>query len=316
MQKDKLIVVGSFVVDLATKTPKLPRRGETIFGGPFTMGPGGKGSNQCIAAKRAGADVVFLTKLGRDLFADVALEAYRAEGIDASYVFRDEILETGSALIMVENQTGENAIVVSSGACKAIQQAELDQIQPAMEHAKVLLTQFEINMDAVWHTLKMARAHNLITIVNPAPVQAVNDAIFEYIDIITPNETEAEALTGIPITDDESAGEAAGRLLEKGVKHVLITLGEKGVYYQDAQHHQMINGYTVPQVIDTTGAGDAFNGGFATAITEGMEMENAIIFGNAVGALSVTKNGTAPSMPYRIEIEAFMNKHIKKAVPE
>ncbi len=306
MKKNKLVVIGSFVVDLAAMTPKLPRRGETIFGGPFSMGPGGKGSNQCIAAKRAGADVIFLTKLGRDRFAEVALEAYEKEGIDTSCVFQDETLETGSALIMVEQLTGENAIVVSPGACNAIKLTEVDRIKPAMAEAKALLTQFEINMDAVWHALQLAKAQGLLTIVNPAPVQQVSNDIFSLIDVITPNETEAEALTGIPVTNRESAGKAADILLARGVKHILITLGEKGVYYQNAQYHQEIPGYAVQKVIDTTGAGDAFNGGFATAITEGKDMEAAIRFGNVAGALSVTKNGTAPAMPYRTEIEAFM----------
>jgi ribokinase len=308
MDNNKLVIMGSFVVDLAMKSPALPRRGETIFGGPLTMGPGGKGSNQCIAAKRAGADVCFLTKLGRDQFAEVALKAYADEGISCAHVYQDEAHETGSALIMVENGTGENAIVVSSGASTCITPGEVASLKPEMTEAGVFLTQFETNMDAVWQVLRMAKEMGLKTIVNPAPVQQVDHAIYQLIDIITPNETEAEVLTGVAIRNEADAAAAAEIFLSRGVQVALITLGEKGVFFHTSQDSKLIPGFTVETVVDTTGAGDAFNGGFATAIAEGMPLEEAVIFGNVVGALSVTKNGTAPAMPTREEIDRFLRQ--------
>ena len=314
MTPKKLMIIGSFVVDLAMKSPALPKRGETVFGGPFSMGPGGKGSNQCIAAKRAGADVIFLTKIGRDQFAQVALDAYAAEGIDTTFVYRDEVRETGCALIMVEDVTGENAIGVSSGACQKITAHEIESLVPVMEEARVMLTQFETNMDAVWMALQLAKKKGLMTIVNPAPVQVVADEIYQYIDVITPNETEAQTLTGIWIHDPKDAAKAADVLLAKGAKHVLITLGENGVYYRSAEEEELFKGFTVKKVIDTTGAGDAFNGGLASALTEGRSMKEAIVFANAAGALSVTKNGTAPAMPFRSEIDTFIHQSFNKNI--
>lgn len=309
MEEYNLVVLGSFVVDLMSRTPHLPRRGETVFGGPFKMGPGGKGSNQCIAARRAGANTVIITKLGRDLFADIALNAYRTEGISTDYVFQDDELKTGSALIMVEDESAENEIVVSPGACKNILPEEIEKTRKIIGKAKVFLTQLETNMEAVLNGLKLGKEYGLTTILNPAPVQDIPEELYQYIDIITPNETEAENLTGIEVSDLEGVKKAAEFFLSKGVEVVIITLGEKGVYLKTQDISKNIKGFSVKKVVDTTGAGDAFNGGFATALTEGKDLEEAIIFGNAVGALSVTKEGTAPAMPRRDEIEEFLEKN-------
>lgn len=308
----KVAVLGSFVVDLMSKTPHLPARGETVFGGPFRVGPGGKGSNQGVAAKRAGADVTMITKLGRDEFAEIALNSFRAEDMETEFIYQDDQHETGAALIMVEEGSAENAIVVSIGACNYLTAHEIEAAAKKIKNSQIFLTQLETNLEAVRAGIKVAKSYNVPVILNPAPVQPIADEVFPDIDYLTPNEVEAEILTGIKIRKIADAQKAAVHFLAKGVQNVIITLGKNGALIKNNSIEKHIPAYEIDNVVDTTGAGDAFNGGLATALAEGKSLEDAVCFGNAVGALSVTKIGTAPAMPYRDEIEDFMQAHRQK----
>ena len=301
----KIVVFGSFVVDLASRASHLPVPGETVIGSRFKMGPGGKGSNQGVAAKRAGADVVMVTKVGRDAFGSLALDNFRQEGFDTRYILTDEDVETGTALIMVDEKTGQNKILVVSGACSNITADDTKLIEPLLNEVDILLTQLETNMDATERVIKIAEREKLEIVLNPAPVQPVSDEIYRKIACVTPNEVEASILTGITVNNFKDASRAAGFFFDRGVKNVVITLGEQGVYVSDGKKEEFIPSYKV-EAVETTGAGDAFNGGFVTALAENKNVFEAALFGNAVGALSVTRPGTAPAMPYRHEIDGFM----------
>ncbi|MBI1362934.1 MAG: ribokinase [Proteobacteria bacterium] len=303
---NKVFVLGSFVVDLMCRTPHLPARGETVFGGPFKLGPGGKGSNQAVAAKRAGADVTFMTKLGQDEFGALAQKTFAAEGLPSKYIYTTPDAETGAALIMVEDGSAENMITVSVGACHHVSDAEVLAAEKDIAASKVFLTQFETNLSATFLGLSLAQKHSVTTILNPAPVQKVSREKLKGLDYITPNETEATHLSGIPVTDMESAAKAAQWFLDSGVGTVLLTMGEKGVLVMNRDMSTFVPAYDIGQPADTTGAGDAFNGGFACALAEGKELTEAVRFGCAVAAICVTRVGTAPAMPKRQEVEALM----------
>lgn len=309
MERPKITVLGSFVVDLMSRTPHLPARGETVFGGPFKLGPGGKGSNQGVAAHKSGADVTMVTKLGRDEFAQIALQSFKSVGMRTDYVFFDDKHETGAALILVEDGTAENEIVVSIGACNYITDEEVESVREEIKNSKVLLTQLETNLSAVYKAIDIANEYGVMVVLNTAPVQPIPQEIFKKVDILTPNETEASILSGIQVKDLEGAKKAAEYFVEKGVKSVVITLGANGVYVKSKEFEGHVPAFKVENVVDTTGAGDAFNGGFATALAEGKNIKEAAIFGNAVAGISVTRIGTAPSMPTREEVDEFLKKH-------
>lgn len=302
-----IVVFGSFVVDLTSRSAGLPVPGQTILGSWFKYGPGGKGSNQAVAAHRAGADVTLVTKLGRDLFADVALDFYRAEGMCADYILRDDERSTGVALILVDEQSAQNEIVVVPGACQNITPEDVARCRTLIEGASILLLQHEINADAQRAAIDIAHAAGVRIVLNPAPAMPVPDEVLAMIDIVTPNETEAQALTGIAVTDEAQAARAARVFLDKGVKNVVITMGALGVYVTDGRRGEMLPRLEV-KAIDTTGAGDAYNGGFVTALSEGRDLFEAARYGNATGALSVTKLGTAPAMPTREEIDRLVRE--------
>ena len=301
----KVFVLGSFVVDLMCRTPHLPTPGETVFAGPFKMGPGGKGSNQAIAAARAGAGVTFLTQLGEDLFAKLALDTFKAEGIPLTHIHQTAEHETGAALIMVEDGA-ENMITVSVGACNHLTQVMLDKAKADMSSADVFLTQMETNLDVMFAGLKLAKEHGLTTILNPAPVQDIDLASLRDVDIITPNETEASKLTGITVTCPKTAEEAADKLMAAGVKTVIITLGKQGALVCDGAQTTLVPAFDVGKPVDTTGAGDGFNGGFAAALAAGEDIISATKYGCAVAGLSVTRLGTAPAMPQQSEIQKLL----------
>jgi ribokinase len=303
VKKGKVTVLGSYVVDLMVRAPHLPVTGETVRGSMFKYGPGGKGSNQGIAAHRAGGQVCMITKVGNDIFAEAALENYRQEGMDLSYIYRSEVAGTGAALIMVDERTGANKIAVVPGAADCITSAEIERARPAIEQAGVFLTQLETNIDAVEQAVAMAFRAGVPVILNPAPVQPVSDAILSKVDIITPNETEASILTGIEVDSDEAALRAANALLQRGPKTVIVTLGERGSLIVTGEYSRRVPPFEV-RAIDSTGAGDAYNGGLATALSEGLTIESAARFASVTAGLSVTKLGTAPSMPFRNEIDA------------
>ena len=302
-----IVVFGSFVVDLTSRSEGLPVPGQTILGSWFKYGPGGKGSNQAVAAHRAGANVTLVTKLGPDVFANVALDFYKNEGMRTDYILRDEQLPTGAALILVDEITAQNEIVVVPGACQNITPDDVERCRGLIESASIILLQHEINPDAQRSAIEIAHAAGVRIVLNPAPAIPVPDDLLAKIDIVTPNETEAQALTGITVTCEEEARKAAQVFLEKGVKNAVITMGALGVYVNDGSRGEMLPRLEV-EAVDTTGAGDAFNGGFVTALSEGKDLFEAARWGNATGALSVTRLGTAPAMPSRAEIDKLVRR--------
>jgi ribokinase len=281
--------------------------GETILGQGFTIGPGGKGSNQAIAAGRAGGNVALITRVGRDAFAEIARRTWADARVDTSAVIEDTDHPTGAAFIFVSTGTGNNAIIVESGAAAKLSPADVRGAEPMIAGAKVFMTQFEQPMAAAVEGLKVARAHGVTTVLNPAPaVSGVDDAIYELCDYVTPNETEAAALTGLPVDNDEEALAAAGEFIRRGARNVLMTLGERGALLHGADGTHRVPAFQVGKVVDTTGAGDAFGGGFAAALSEGASPVEAMRFGCATAACSVQKPGAAASMPSRAEIDAML----------
>ncbi len=307
MVNKKICVMGSYVTDLTAYAQHLPIKGETILGTKFRTGSGGKGSNQAIAAKRAGGDVTLITKIGRDIFGSFALDNFKKEGLYSPYIFIDEDGETGAALIMVDYESN-NLILVVPGACNNISQIELESCASILKESHILLTQLEVNIEATKKIIEMAQKKGIITVLNPAPIQDIDDELFSKIDIITPNEVEASILSGMSISNSIDCKKAAEYFFKKGVKKVAITLGELGVYCNDGVKDMMIPAVKVHS-IDTTGAGDAFNGGFVVGLSEGKDFFQACIFGSFVATLSVTKYGTAIAMPKREEIDVFYNDH-------
>lgn len=302
----KVVVFGSFIVDMMGRAPHLPEPGETVKGTVFKMGAGGKGFNQGVAAHKAGADVVMVTKVGRDPFADVALTMMKELGMKTDQVLFSDTAKTGCALIMVDEKTSQNKIVVIPGACNIITEEEVASLEEVLDDADYLLTQLETNIPAVEQVVELAVRKGVKVILNTAPVQPVKDGLLEKVELITPNEIEAETLTGIKVDSEEAADRAAEWFFRKGVKKVLITLGERGVYINTGNKKGILPAYHV-DAVDTTGAGDAFNGGLLTALSEGKNLWEAACFANALAALSVQKIGAAPSMPTREEIDAFIS---------
>lgn len=301
----KISVFGSFVVDLASRANHLPKPAETVIGSSFALGPGGKGSNQGVAAHRSGADITMITKVGDDVFGKVALDFYKKEGMNTDLIFVDKEKETGTALIMVDEVTGQNQILVVSGACGNITDEDLEIARPTIEGSQILLTQLEVNLDATWKVIDMAHKAGVKVVLNTAPAQEVPDDVLRQVDLLTPNEVEASILSGVEVVTPDDARKAADVFQSKGVDEIVITLGEQGAYVRSGSKDIVIPRRTV-NAIDTTGAGDAFNGGLVTALSEGKDLFEAAEFANVVGALSVTKVGTAPAMPFRKEIDAFI----------
>ena len=309
----KVVVFGSYVTDLTGRTGRLPVPGETVKGSVFLMGPGGKGSNQAVAAHRAGADVTLVTKVGSDVFGTMAVDFYKKEGMDTSYVFVDEKKETGCALILVDETTAQNEIVVLSGACDNITPEDVESCRELIASADILLVQLEINFDALFQAVDIAWEAGVTIVLNTAPAAKLPDEFLRKIDIVTPNETEAKLLTGVTIETEEDARKAAAVFMEKGVKEVVITLGSMGAFAMNRERSELVGRLPV-EAIDTTGAGDAFNGGFVMALAEGKDLFTALRYGNVTGALSVTRRGTAPSMPDRKAIDELYEKHYGKII--
>jgi ribokinase len=304
MTNHRVIIMGSYVADVAFRIDRLPTWGETRMGESFQLGPGGKGSNQAVAAARAGANVTFISKLGRDPFGEIARTLYRAEGIDTQYVFSSPN-PTGAAAILIDAAKGENAIIVVPGACFELTPAEVDQATALIACSSIFVAQLELPLLTVEHGLRLAHTNGVPTILNPAPAATLPDSIYPLCDYLTPNETEATALTGVPVTDLASAEEAATVLLALGVRNVILTLGAQGALIKNRTLTRHIPALDAGPIIETTGAGDAFNGGLATALAEGMDLSEATQFASAVAGISVTRPGTAPSMPHRHEIDAI-----------
>ena len=303
----KIVILGVFVADTAYRAERAPRMGETILGNSFALGPGGKGSNQAVAAARLGADVAFVSKLGRDPFADMALKAWADAGVTPR-VTQSEESYTGAAYIFVEEATGNNAIIICPGVAATISAADIEREADAIRAAAIFVTQLEQPMDAALRALEIAKEAGVRTILNPAPANALPDGMLALCDYVTPNETEAEALTGVAIRSPDDARRAAEVFLSKGVGAAVITLGEMGALFHSAGQSEHVAAVDAGPVVETTGAGDAFNGGFATALARGDEPLEAVRFACATAGISVTRPGTAPSMPTLAEVEAVMKR--------
>ncbi len=300
-----IVILGVFVADTAYRADRPPRMGETILGNSFALGPGGKGSNQAVAAARAGGDVHFITKLGQDAFADMALSIWADAGVTPE-ITQHEDSYTGAAYIFIEEATGDNAIIICPGVARTISAEYIDSRDALIGGADIFMTQLEQPMDAALRALQIARKGGAKTILNPAPAADLPDGMLSYCDYLTPNETEAEALTGMPVGSVEEAREAAELLLAQGVGAVIMTLGENGALYHDATQSTHVPAISAGPVVETTGAGDAFNGGFAAALARGADPLEAVRFGCATAGLSVTRPGTAASMPRLQEIEDLL----------
>jgi ribokinase len=298
-----VVILGVFVADTAYRAARQPRLGETVLGESFALGPGGKGSNQAVAAARAGADVTMITRLGRDTFADMALATWAAAGVTPA-VTHDPASYTGAAYIFIEAATGNNAIIVAPGAAGLISESDIDAQAARIAGAGVFVTQLEQPLPAALRGLQIAREAGVTTILNPAPAATLPPGMLALCDYVTPNESEAEALTGLPVTTIAEAEEAARALRAMGAGAAIITLGDKGALFHDGQVFVHVPAIDAGPVVETTGAGDAFNGGLAAALAEGMDPVAAVRFGCATAGISVTRPGTAPAMPSRAEIDA------------
>ena len=305
MSNKDIVILGVFVADTAYRASRQPKIGETIIGNEFSLGPGGKGSNQAVAAALAGGNVHFISRLGKDDFANMALSLWEKSGI-TPHVTQYSDSYTGAAYIFIEDETGNNAIIVSPGAAANINDEDITANKELIRGSKVFMTQLEQSLDAAGTALSFAKGGGAITILNPAPAQPLGEDILKLCDFVTPNEIEAEQITGIPVKSINDAEIAAGKLLEKGADSAVITLGEQGALFKD--NNQVIHqpSYEVGPVVETTGAGDAFNGGLAVALAEEMPIDKALRFACATASISVTRQGTAPSMPDRNEIESLL----------
>ncbi len=296
-----ILVVGSSNTDMVIQSPHLPRPGETVLGGTFFMNPGGKGANQAVTAARLGARVMFIGKTGSDIFGHQSQQLFEEEGIDTSYIFSDSKNPSGVALITVDAH-GENCIVVASGANAHLTPGDLKNAEEAIEQAGIILMQLEIPIETVEYVAETAARKNTRVILNPAPACPLNPQLLRNLYAITPNQTEAEFISGIRITDKKSALQAARAIYKMGVKHVIITLGSRGALVYSRGLHAEIPAIPV-EAVDTTAAGDVFNGALTVALSEGRELSDAIRFANKAAALSVTRAGAQASSPYRNEVD-------------
>ncbi|HRX36247.1 MAG TPA: ribokinase [Aestuariivirga sp.] len=304
-----IVILGVFVADTAYRADRQPRMGETILGHDFKLGPGGKGSNQAVAVGRLAAPVHFITRTGDDAFAAMAEETWKKAGVTPS-VTRTPTSYTGAAYIFIEQATGNNAIIVSPGAARLLTPADLDERATLIGAASIFMTQLEQPLDAAMRGLEIARAAGVTTILNPAPGADLPDSMIALCDYLTPNESEAEALTGIAVTGPEDGRQAAEQLIARGAGSVIVTLGEKGALLVSKAGAVHMPAVSAGKVLDTTGAGDAFNGGFAVALARGLPPEDAVRFGCCVAGISVTRPGTAPAMPDLAEAEALFGRKL------
>ncbi|MCU0832056.1 MAG: ribokinase [Rhizobiaceae bacterium] len=299
-----IVVLGVFVADTAYRADRQPRMGETILGNSFSLGPGGKGSNQAVAIGKLGAPVTMLTRLGADDFAEMAMNTWRGAGVMPEVIVTPESY-TGAAYIFLEEATGNNAIIVCPGAARLISPADIEAKRALIEGASVFITQLEQPIEAAHAALAIAKAAGVTTILNTAPAAALPDAIYPLCDYMTPNETEAEEMTGLKVTTLDDARRAGDVLLSRGVGTAAITLGERGALIHGKGVSEVVPAISAGPVLETTGAGDAFNGGFAVGLARGLSPVEAAKFGCAVAGISVTRKGTAPAMPSLAEAEAF-----------
>ncbi len=303
---NKLSILGIFVADLAF-FGKIPKVGETILGQDFVVGPGGKGSNQSVAAGKAGAKVDFITKVGDDDYGKMAFRTYNETNVGTDYVYISKEHNTGVAAILLNKETGENAISVVPGAAGALTIEDIDNAKDIIKNSSIFLTQLEVPIDVAVYALKIAKENNVTTILNPAPAAELNKEVFPLIDYFTPNESEASFYVSGEVKNYEDAKKYSREILDLGVKNVVVTLGDLGVYFENKSDNHFEPALELGQkVIDTSGAGDAFNGSFATALCENKNILEAIKFANVYAGISTTRIGTANSMPERDEIEKML----------
>ena len=304
MSKKTIVVVGSSNTDMIIQLDRLPRPGETILGGEFTSAAGGKGANQAVGAARAGGQVTFIARVGQDMFGDQAVAGFIKEGIDTDHVLRDKSRPSGVALIFVAKD-GENSIAVAGGANGELSPTDVGKAKNLFASAGMLVMQLETPLATVQAAADLAARAGVRVILNPAPARTLPDKLLKKVSIITPNETEAELLTGIKVDSEAAASKAADKLLTRGVKTVIITLGSRGAFVAGEGVRKLVPGFKV-KAVDTTAAGDVFNGALAVALGEGRPVIEAVRFANAAAAISVTRPGAQPSAPARKEIELLL----------
>ena len=306
-EQGHITVLGVFVADTTYRADRSPRMGETILGNSFALGPGGKGSNQSVAIARLGGDVTMLTRLGDDAFADMAEATWRQAGVKSA-AFRDSSNYTGAAYIFVEEISGDNAIIICPGAASDIAPGDIDANVDLIRKSAVFMTQLEQPLPAARRGLQLAKQEGVQTILNPAPAAPLDQAILQLCDFMTPNETEASELTGIKVDSVDAAHRSADCLLDKGVGTAIITLGEQGALLHSKHRSIHVPAVTAGPVVETTGAGDAFNGGLAVGLSRRLSVEDAVKLGCATAGLSVTRAGAAPSMPTAGEVEKLLEQ--------
>ena len=295
-------VVGSANTDMVIRTPRIPGPGETVIGDQFVVAAGGKGANQAVAAARLGATVTLVARLGTDTFGDQAVAGYEREGIDISYVARDPDVPSGVALIFVDAH-GENSIAVASGANARLTPADVERAAPAITSADVLLVQLEVPLNAVRRAIQLAHAAGVPVILNPAPAREIDADLLSMVSVVTPNEHEIKV-----VVDEPDEEQAISRLLAAGTDTVVVTLGKDGALWASGNDRRRVPAFAV-QAVDTTAAGDAFNGALACALGRGWTMETAIRYANAAGGLATTRMGAQPSLPTEAQVETFLSEH-------
>ncbi|RSM31457.1 ribokinase [Aeromonas salmonicida] len=301
---NRLVVLGSVNADHVLRVPHFPRPGETLTGHSYQVVPGGKGANQAVAAARLGAPVSFIARIGDDAIGQQMRQGFEQDGIDVSTVELDETLPTGIAIIYVSDE-GENSIGISAEANGALSPAMVKRHEAMIADAHTLLLQLEVPLESVFEAAKLARSHGTRVVLNPAPAQPLSSKLLALVDLITPNQTEAELLTGVKVSDEASAAQAAARFHQMGISDVMITLGSQGVYCSNARQQQLIPGFRV-EAVDTTAAGDTFNGALLAAELAGADFNAAVRFAHGAAALSVTKFGAQSSIPSKVEVDAFL----------
>jgi len=301
-----LSILGMFVADLSF-FGRIPKKGETVMCDELVIGPGGKGSNQSVAAAKSGAHVSFISKIGNDDYGKMAKKMYLETNIGTKNLFVEEKTTTGVAAILLDKESGDNAISVVTGAVGALTIDDINVAEEEIKDSSFFLTQLETPIEPTIHALKIAKKHNVVTILNPAPAAKLDKEVFPLIDYFTPNETEASFYVNKEIANEQDARIASKDLLDLGIKNVVITLGEKGAYYENKDENHFIPALELGnRVVDTSGAGDAFNGAFAAALCEDKKTIEALKFANTYAGISTTRVGTAKSMPMREEIEKLL----------